>query len=634
MKNFSLFSFQKRMVVIASIFIFLFCVLILRLGVVQIASSDWLQHKAEDQWTRSLPIIAERGEIRDRNGAVLAQSNSSYSLYTRAREISEPSTVATYISSLLNLPFSKVYEKVTNKGASEVLISLQVKPVDALKIFSQDFEGVYLTENIERHYPYGDLLTQVLGFGTIDNIGQAGVEAYFNEILSGENGYSLVQSTLTGVALDNTLEYYIDAISGDDIILTVDANLQIIVERAVEKCMQEQKAKAATAIIMDANTGEILAMTNKPSFDLNNIPRDNVSLLMEMVKNKSVVDVYEPGSTFKIITMSSALEMGVAKLSDRFYCPGYVIVDGEKIKCWKSIGHGSQTLAEGLANSCNCVFTTLAQRIGLENFYSYVQQFGYGKKTNIEISGESSGILMNKNNVKTVDLARMGFGQAIAVTPIQQIVAVCSAVNGGRLLKPTIVNAISSATGEVKQAMPKTVVSQTISPETSRTINDMLELTLSKTTGKYSFVTGYAIGGKTGTTQKYENGGIAQGKYISSFIGTYPVHSPKYVLLLAVDEPSAGAYYGSVVASPYAKEIFSEMFKLYNILPDDKSISNNETQVFEMPNLVGLGLARAVGVINSLGLAYEIDGLGTTVTAQIPAAMAPVYQTDTVVIST
>ena len=630
----NLFSLQKRIVTLLLVFAFLFCVIFLRLGVVQIINGAWLQNKAEDQWTRSLPIIAERGKILDTNGAVLAKSLSSYSLYTRAKEIKESSLVAEFLASTLKLNFSDVYKKITNKSVSEVLIALQVNNDDALKIFKKDFDGVYLTENITRSYPYGDLLTQVLGFVTIDNIGQAGIEAYFNEQLAGKSGYSLVQSDLTGVSLENMLDYYIDATAGNTISLTIDANLQLIVEKVLNLVMQEQKAKSVSCIVMNAKNGEILAMSNKPSFDLNNVPRDDVSFLMETVKNKTVVDVYEPGSTFKIITMSIALELGVAQLTDRFYCPGYVIVDGEKIKCWKSIGHGSQSLAEGLANSCNCVFTTLAQRIGLERFYQYLNIFGFGTPTGIEISGESGGILMNKNLVKTVDLARMGFGQAVAVTPLQQITAIASAVNGGNLLTPHIVKNLTNKDNEIISSYQSTVKRTTISSNVSSIINDMLNLTVSKQTGEYTFVPGYAVGGKTGTTQKYDEKGIAGGKYVSSFVGTYPVDNPQYILLLAVDEPGTGAYFGSVVASPYAKMIFKEMFDLYSIPPDDPKLAAETATPFEMPSLVGLSLTQAIKNLNEKKLAYEIDGTGGKINGQIPAAGAAAYPTDTIVLIT
>lgn len=610
---------------------FLFFALTFRLFYIQVLCSEKLQSKAEDQWTRSLPIVAERGQITDTNGNVLASSYVTYNVYSRAKEIKNPSTVAEWLAKKLDKKYSTVFEKITNRGVSEMLIGTNVNKDTAIEIYKKNFSGIYITENCARAYTYGNLLTQVLGFTTSDNIGQAGIELYYNKELNGKNGYVMIQSDLTGVRLKDSMDQYVSATNGANIQLTIDVNLQKYFEEILEQIMVEQKAKTATGILMKAKTGEILAMSTKPSFDLNNIPRDNVASLMQMVKNQAVVDVYEPGSTFKIITMAIALETGVAHLSDHFYCPGYAIVDGEKIKCWKSIGHGSQTLAQGLANSCNCVFTALAQRIGLDNFYKYLDLFGYGNPTGITISGESGGILMNKSSVKIVDLARMGFGQAVAVTPIQQITGVACAVNGGDLLMPYIVKKIANENN--LQENNKTIKRQVISKETSQIINDMLDLTVSQQTGKFTFVPGYAVGGKTGTTQKYENGAIANGKYISSFVGTYPVNNPEYILLISVDEPGNGAYYGSIVASPYAKIMFSKIFDYYNISPDDPSLKNKIQEEIIMPNIEGLSLTNALSEINKIGLQYEIDGEGSFVNFQLPAPETIVYSTDTILIS-
>ncbi|MDD4815771.1 MAG: penicillin-binding transpeptidase domain-containing protein [Clostridia bacterium] len=593
-----------------------------------------MQSKAEDQWTRSLPIVAERGKISDTNGATLAVSYTCYNIYTRAKEIKNPVEVAEILAKSLNLSFSSVFDKVSNRTVSEVLISNKVESDIALKIYKNQLDGVYITENPARYYPFGDLLTQVLGFTSVDSNGQSGIEAYFNDILCGTNGFSLVQSDLTGVSLDNKLEYFISASAGYNINLTIDTHIQSTAEQVLNKVMEEQKAKSASCIVMKTKTGEILAMSTKPSFDLNNIPREDVSYLMSTVKNQTVVDVYEPGSTFKILTMSIALETGKAKLSDTFYCPGYCFVDGEIIKCWKSTGHGSQTLAEGLANSCNCVFVELAQRIGLDTFYKYLYQYGYGTKSGIEISGESSGILMDKSIVKNVDLARMGFGQAVAVTPLQQITAVSAAVNGGYLYKPYLVKSITDNNGNTIQNFSPTLVRKVISDETSKIINDMLDLTVSKQIGKYTFVQGYAVGGKTGTTQKYENNAIAQGKYISSFVGTYPVDDPEYTILLMVDEPGAGAYFGSIVASPYAKLIFKDIFDYYNIPPDDEKMASKIFKSFSMPDFVDLSITEAVQQLSKLNLSYEIDGSGSKIVGQIPSASSTVFENDTVVIIT
>lgn len=631
LKKFNLHSQQKRILALILLVSFIFCVLLIRLGVVQLINGKWLQSKAADQWTRDLPLKAERGKIYDVTGSSLAVSYTTYNVYTRAREIDHPEETATFLSSTLELNYTSVYNKVTNRNASEYLIKMQVEEEIAKEIIDKNLPGVYLSQNTKRYYPYGDLLTQILGFTTIDNVGQAGIELYYNDILKGTDGKSLVQADITGEELENTLSYYIPSIPGYDITLTVDAKIQLIVEQALNKVMVEQQAKSATAIVMKANTGEIVAMSTKPSFDLNDVPRDDPSALLENVKNKAVVDVYEPGSTFKILTMAATLEESKANENSRFYCGGSTTVDGQRIKCWRSIGHGSQTLSEGLANSCNCVFVDLALRLGLDTFYNYFSSFGLGQKTGIEISGESSGIIMNKSTAKRVDLARMGFGQAIAVTPLQLITAVCTAVNGGTLYKPYLIDKIVSPDGVTVEESAVTPVRQVVSKQTSATLNAMLEGVVSKT-GKYTFVPGYEIGGKTGTSQKYENGTIARGKYVSSFIGTYPASNPEYVLLLMVDEPGTGAYYGSVVASPYAKEIFSGMFEYLNIEPDDPALASAEVATVTMPDLINKTLTEAVTTLVSLGLSYEIDGEGLTITNQLPPAGTKVKVTDTVII--
>ncbi len=610
---------------------FLFCALFIRLFVLQILSGEQLQIKATDQWTRDLAIVAPRGKIIDRTGASLAVSYTTYNVFTRPREIKQPSQIAYFLSQNLGLDFEQTYFKVSKKGVSETLIKMQVDAETAEIIYNKNFDGVYLAENVGRFYPYGNLATQLLGFTSIDNVGQAGVEAYFDKFLKGTDGYSYVQSDLQGKEIGGSLRYYIGGTAGSNLNLTIDSKIQLIVERSLEKAMQEQKAKSISAMVLNAKTGEIVAMSSKPSFDLNNVPRNDLSELFEQSKNKCVTDIYEPGSTFKVLTVAAALEEGLTNLEDRFYCPGYRVVDGVRIKCWRTIGHGSQTLTEAFANSCNCCFMDLALRLGKDKFYSYMQKFGLGKSTGVEITGEGKGILMNKSNVKNVDLARMGFGHAIAVTPLQLSISVASVINGGELLHPYLIKEIYDADNNLIKQGQKTIKNNTISVKTSQIVNYLLE----KATNKiepYTFVEGYNVGGKTGTAQKYkESGGIDTGKYISSFIGTYPANNPEYILLLLVDEPSAGAYYGSVVAAPYGKEIFSGMFEYLNIKKDDESV---EVEYVEMPSLIGYSLAEGVETLRKLGLNYEIDGEGQIISAQLPPQGTQIEKGGTIILIT
>lgn len=607
-----------------------FCSLTIRLFIVQIINGKELQVKATDQWTRDLSLTAPRGSFFDETGDTLAVSYTTYNVYVRGREVKSPIHTATSLSRILEMDFENTLEKVSKKNVSEVLIKMQIDTEKAEEIYQENLDGVYLTENVGRYYVYGDLLTQLLGFSSIDNVGQAGLEEYLNNYLKGKDGYSYVQSDLQGKEISGSVRYYIPGRAGDDATLTINSKIQIMLEKILEKSYSEQKAKKITGMVMNVEDGKILAISSKPSFDLNDPPRDNLEELFNQSKMSAVTDTYEPGSTFKILTVAAALEEKVVSLDDHFYCPGYRIIDGQRIKCWKTIGHGNQTLAEAFANSCNCCFMDLALRLGVDKFYEYMQKFGLGSKTGITISGESSGILMPKSSVKTVDLARMGFGHAIALTPIQLLSIVAGITNGGTYHTPTVIEKVVDVDGNLTY-QPNVKTKNLVSSQTSEIVNYLLQKAENKA-GDYTFVEGYNIGGKTGTAQKYnENGQIAQGKYISSFIGTYPANKPQYLFMIIVDEPSAGAYYGSIVAAPYGKEFFSQLFDFYDIPKDDPEVVTEKTI---MPQVVGLSLANAVAEIKKAGLDYEIDGSGEVVLKQLPPAGTILDQKSTVLIMT
>lgn len=613
----------------------IFFVLIIRLFVIQIIQSNWLTSKAASQWTRDLPINAKRGNITDVNGANLAESYSSYDVYVRASMVSEPVKVAKMLSQVIGLDYEDTFKKVTNTTVSESLIKLQLDDVSAKKIIDANLSGIMLSENNKRYYPYGDLLTQVLGFTTIDNVGQSGIELYAEKYLKGVKGYALEESDVNGVKIDNTLSTFVPPIDGCNVKLTIDVNIQQIVENALKVLCEEQKPKTATAIVMNPNTGEIVAMSSKPSFDLNNPPRNNVAELLQNVKNLSIVDIYEPGSTFKVLTTATALEEKVTTPNEGFYDPGYRIVDGEKIKCWKLIGHGQQTMTDGLCNSCNSVFVDLALRLGADTMYEYFEKYGFGSPLGVDFLGEASGILMDKESAKRVDLARMGFGQAIAVSPIQLITAICSVLNGGNLLKPYFIKEVTDVNGKMVYHNQPTVLNKTISEGTSAQIREMLEKVVTKSNAINAFIPGYRVSGKTGTSQKYEDGKIVQ-KYVSSFVGAFPADKPEYVVLVIADEPSAGNYFGSVVATPYAKLIFEgiinyKQFKpTENVEEEEKLLEKN----IQMPNLVGLSLTEAVAKLTSLGLQYEIAGEGEFVKNQTPPPNTMVFKNSIVVLDT
>lgn len=631
LKPYSLFSFRKRILAVTIAISFIFCSLVVRLFVIQILNGKELQFRATDQWTRDLSIVAPRGDILDSTGSALAVSYTTYNVYVRAREVSSPTTLSTFLARSLGLDFDDIYKKVTKKGVSEVLIKMGIDADKAEEIYQQRFSGVYLAENVARYYPYGNLLTQVLGFTSIDNIGQSGIEAYYDQKLKGQDGFSYVQSDLQGKEIGGTLRYYIPATKGNDLTLTIDSKIQLVLEQTLEKIMVEQKAKNVTGMMIKPKTGEMVALSTKPSFDLNEVPRDDLETLFEQSKIKGVTDVYEPGSTFKILTVAAALEEGLTSFDDHFYCPGFRVVDGVRIKCWRTIGHGSQTLMEAFGNSCNCCFMDLALRLGKDKFYSYLEKFGLGQKTGITIAGEAKGILMDKSLVKNVDLARIGFGHAVAVTPIQLMTAVSSIINGGCKISPYFLQKECDASGNIVSQASSSLGQRIISENTSSLVNQLLEYAENKT-GKYTFVEGYNVGGKTGTAQKYsESGGIAQGKYISSFVGTYPADDPEYLLLLMVDEPSAGAYYGSIVAAPYGKEVFAGMFEYLGEKKQDESVT---IEYVSMPDLVNLSLFDAIEKLKEEGLAFEIDGDGEFITKQLPPVGTSLQKGSTVILIT
>lgn len=628
-KFYNLFSLQKRLLVIILGVIVLAVSLVARLFYLQVIDGKNLQLRATSQWLRDLPIASKRGEIYDINGVVLATTVTTYDVYVRARNVESPTEVSDLLSSLLNLDYAKVYAKVTNSLISESLIKMQVSDEIAQKIIEKNLKGIYLSQNVGRVYPFGDLLTQVLGYCSIDNSGQTGIENYYNTYLKGIDGQSMVQANAQGVEIENSLKYYLPSIAGENLTLTIDVQLQSALEKALLNAYYKHEAKGAWGIIYDAETGGILAMSNLPSFDLNKVPRNDLEQLNKLSKNSCVVDVYEPGSTFKIITLLASLNEGLTNENEHFYCSGSCVVDGQKIKCWKTTGHGSQTLAEGFKNSCNCVFVNLAMRLGVERLYKYIKMLGIGQKTGVDIKGESAGITIKEALVKNVDLARIGFGQSVAVTPLQMVRMVAGATTGD-LTTPHLLNSVD-VDGKVNYLSEATVNSLGIKDETRKLVGELLfnNINMDETC---SFIPGYKVGGKTGTAQKFENGAIAQGKYVSSFFGVYPSDSPKYVLLVCIDEPSKNGYYGGVVAKPVGQEIFSSIMRVKNIFPDEEADLSLSPNVC-MPDLIGMSVAEALGVLSNLNLVVNLDGEDGFVVNQIPLASTNLFEGEEVVIT-
>ncbi|HHU43163.1 MAG: penicillin-binding transpeptidase domain-containing protein [Bacillota bacterium] len=592
---------------------FLFAAVMGKLIYIQIINSKNLQIKALDQWTRDIPVVGERGDIFDRNGELLADTFTTYTVYVRPVAVKDKYHTSLALSEVLSLNREKLFIKMLSK-VSEITVKKKVTKKEMSDIINYGgVSGVYFSPNISRYYPYGNFMTQILGFTNIDGVGQSGVEAYYNKYLQGKNGYILTETDLVGRELDDSITRYIPGKKGDNIYLTIDYYIQQFAENAVENAFVKYNAKSTSCIVMNAKTGEILAMAQRPSYDLNNVPRDNVVELFENSKSILVSNVYESGSTFKILTTAMALDYEVMTREHSLHCPGYRIVDGQRIRCWKTIGHGSLSFDEGVQNSCNCLFMDMAQKIGAKNFYKGIEYFGLTKKTGIDMSGETSGLVIPYKDVKTVDLARMGFGQAIAVSPIELVVASASVLNGGRLMKPYVLDRVERDNKTIFQNYP-IERNKTISKNTSKEMREVLELVVTDGSGRQAGVNGYRIGGKTGTAQKYENGVIAHGKYLSTFLGYAPAEDPEYIILMMVDEPQGGLYYGSIVAAPYVGEIFKNIFEYKDIPPSTLKPKEH----FAMPLLEGLTVAQAKNKLYNLGLYYEIVGEGEKVVKQIP----------------
>ena len=616
---------RKRLSAMAVAITFLFLCLLVRLTVLQLFSGGMLTERAADQWYRDLPLSAPRGRIYADGGELLAGNDKAYDVYVRPNAVTEKNRAAETLAEALGRTTEWVSEKLGER-LSEVTLARRVDPDTADKIESAELSGIYCVASYKRSYPYGSMLSKVIGFTNIDGDGQNGIEGYYDKYLSGTDGRVLSAADMAGRETDGETRY-IPAIAGCDLTLTVNAEIQSFAESAVMAAHAEWQAKTCSAIVMDVKTGGIAALASYPSYDLNDVPRDDIELLNLLSKNALITDVYEPGSTFKIITTAAAIENGAANDSSRFYCGGSMSVDGQRIRCWRSAGHGSQNLADGVKNSCNCVFMSLALSLGTDRMYEAINDFGFGRKTGVDFFGESGGIVMKEENVKTVDLARIGFGQAIAVTPLQLITAVSAAVNGGTLYEPYFLGEVRSPDGETIYRREPKAVGNPISERTSARLRELLVGVVESGGGTKAQVDGIKVGGKTGTAQKYENGAIASGKYVSSFIGFAPADDPKYAVLFIVDEPSGYTYYGSLTAAPYAGRIFGRIADSEGWAREEE----DEKTYIEMPDVTDEDMSDAVAALEKAGLNVETTGTGRVIST-VPAAGETVACGDVVLV--
>lgn len=615
---------RKRVFALLMMLAFLFSLLTLRIAYLTTARSSELTQRGISQWTREGTVYARRGSILDTNGQTLVISATAYIVSADPRKVSDISLFTQTVCPILDLSEESVTQKLSDRTKASVILKRQVprEKADELRSLqasageavAAQLEALLFDEDVRRAYPRGAFLTQTLGLTNVDSVGQSGLELQYESLLRGTAGVSLRSVDGKSQPIYDSGNLYIEPQDGNSIKLTIDATIQDICEKAMRECYDVNKAQAVHLIAMDPYTGAILAMCSKPDYDPNDPPRDQTDALTQLMRIRLISDSYEPGSTFKILTAAAALDSGVTTPEDGFYCSAKITVDGDTIRCWGS-PHKDETMAEALQNSCNPVFVELALRLGTERMYQYLHAFGLGSKTNVDLQGEGSGILIPVQSVKNVDLARIGFGQSVAVTPIQMITAACAVINGGRLMQPYLLKEAIAPDGTVLYRTQPKVVSTPISEETSATMRELLELVVSEGGAKNAAIEGYRIGGKTGTAQVYKDGRIARDVHIGSFLGFAPADDPRIALLVIVDEADVPVDYGGTTAAPFARQILADVLPYLGCKPS----SQDEREEIAVEDVVGLPLWQARKVIAEQGFCVLDDGAGDTVTAQMPS---------------
>lgn len=611
---------RKRLLWLSFIITLLFIAVVVRVGRLTTVDAEQLTRRGMAQWTRSGVITADRGSILDRNDEVLARNATAYIVTASPRLVKDVDVLCDLLCPLLDLSPEWVKERLSNRSVASVTLRRQVSRdvVDTIRDLAAEskgaLSGITFDQDSLRFYPYGASLSQVLGLTTIDGTGQSGLEQQYDKMLSGTPGRIVTEVDAKARALPGAKTSYIPATSGADVRLTIDATIQSFVEKALRECIAVNGARRVMAIVMDPNTGAILGMGINPSFDPNEPPRNDLEALTEGMRIQLISDVYEPGSTFKILTTAAALDAGVTNPQDGFYCSGSITVDGDRIRCWKN-SHGSQTLIKAVENSCNPVFTELALRLGTERFYQYLYAFGLGQKTGVDLPGESGGLLINRKYVKNVDLARIGFGQSITVTPIQMATAASAVINGGKLMSPYIVDEVVAGDGEVLSRTVPRVVATPISEEVSHTMRELLENAVENGSGRNAGVAGFRIGGKTGTAQLYKDGKIQHDVHIGSFVGFAPADNPEIVVLVIVDEARLQPDYGGTTAAPFAGQIIEETLRYLG----HTSKAEQEAVRMPVPNVTGMQTGDAQKLLKESGFRFMTDGNQDIVLDQMPA---------------
>ena len=566
-----LYSYNRRKIYFTCIAIVMTAVFLMgRLAYLMVAKADYYNRAATGLHERERSIKAPRGRIYDRNGNILADNKAVCSVSVIHSQIEDEEAVIQVLNEYLDKGEAEIRKKVT-KVSSRELIATNVAKETGDQIRELNVAGIKVDEDYKRYYPYGSLASKALGFTGSDNQGIVGLEVWYNEILAGEDGSIHTVTDAKGIELPNVKETRVSPVPGDDLVLSLDLTIQKYATQAALSVMEEKQAKRVAMIIMNPQNGEIYAMVDVPEYDLNQPFQLNMDLagyesvtdgekmdaLNNMWRNFTVSDTYEPGSTFKIVTATAALEAGTVSLSDTFYCPGYKIVEDRRIRCHKTTGHGSEDFRHALMNSCNPAFMTIGERTGATNLYQTYQKLGLFQKTGIDLPGEANSIMHKLSDIGPVELATMSFGQSFQISPIQFVTAAATVINGGNKITPHIGMKVVDAESQVMTELQYPVTQGAVGSETSATMRDLLESVVAEGGGSKAQIEGYRIGGKTATSEKYPRG---TGKYISSFLGFAPANDPQVMAFVMIDEPT-GVYYGGTIAAPVIQEVFS------NILP-------------------------------------------------------------------
>ncbi|MEF2902421.1 MAG: stage V sporulation protein D [Clostridia bacterium] len=619
---------KKRLVIVMVLACSLFLCLIFRIGYLQLIKGEWLSTKAAEQQTREIPIEAKRGTIYDTNMKELAVSVTKYTVWCKPVEVKDAKKTSEQLSKILDEDYDDIYKKVNKKKMALVKVKRWIDDKTANKVTKAGLSGIWVAEDNQRYYPYGNFASYVLGHTSSDSSGVAGIELKYDGVLKGTAGKLVVSTDAAGKEIPQGSEQYYEPTTGNGLVLTIDEVIQHYCEKAAQKAYEENNATKVTIIAMDPKTGDIKAMVKKPDYNPNtptkaiypyyekileeckDDDKKTMAAYSNMWRNTAISDTYEPGSTFKLITSSAGLEEGVVKQNDKFTCNGSVTVEGSKIKCWRSYRpHGAETFKQGVQNSCNPVFVEVGRRLGVSKMYNYIDAFGLNKKTNIDLPGEAGSILYKEKDVGPVELATISFGQSISVTPIQLITSVCSIVNDGNRMQPRLVKAYTDNKGNITKGLDPVKVKQVISKETSAQMREIMESVVTDGGGKIAYLPGYRLGGKTGTAQKVINGTYAQGHYVCSFVGMAPADDPQIVVLAIVDEPTGVMAFGSTTAGPIIKEVMSNTLKYLDVEPkytEEEKAENVKTKV-KVPDVRGLTIEEATKVLEEAKLEANID---------------------------